>query len=228
MPADPAVLNAPVKAASHGCSRRPRSGASEGRARLSREERTEARLIQRCREGDADACAELVRRYAALIYSVPLHSFGMSQDDADDIYQLCFIKVLQRVRQFRGESRFSAWLRTVVRNICVDCIRSQKYAVSLEELSDGCEGCPLSEVCSAEKMVRQAEERQILEEALSRLPDRYRLPLTLFFLEERSYREISEILGEPVNTVGTHINRGLARLRKVLSVDADAVEALTR
>jgi len=68
----------------------------------------------------------------------------------------------------------------------------------------------------------------ILEEALSRLPDRYRLPLTLFFLEERSYREISEILGEPVNTVGTHINRGLARLRKVLSVDADAVEALTR
>ncbi|BCW98229.1 MAG: sigma-24 [Armatimonadota bacterium] len=227
MAGDCALLTV-AETASHAA-RASRNGKRQqkGRIRATRDERAEERLIQRCREGDAEACAVLVRKYASLIYSVPLHSFGMSQDDADDIYQLCFIKVLQRVRQFRGDSRFSAWLRTVVRNICVDCMRSQKQVISLEELMDGCESCPLSEVCSAEKMVRQAEERQILEAALASLPDRYRLPLTLFFLEERSYKEISEILGEPLNTVGTHINRGLARLRKVLASDADALEALT-
>jgi|DewCreStandDraft_4_1066084.scaffolds.fasta_scaffold01042_35 RNA polymerase sigma-70 factor (ECF subfamily) len=227
MAGDCALLTAPERESRAPRALRTGTRRQQSRIRTARDERSEERLIQRCREGDAEACAALVRRYASLIYSVPLHSFGMSQDDADDIYQLCFIKVLQRVRQFRGDSRFSAWLRTVVRNICVDCIRSQKQVISLEELMDGCESCPLSEVCSAEKMVRQAEERQILEAALATLPDRYRLPLTLFFLEERSYKEISEILGEPVNTVGTHINRGLARLRKVLASDADALEALT-
>jgi len=186
----------------------------------------EERLITLCREGDAEACALLLKKYAALIYSVPLHQFGMSQDDADDIYQMCFVRVLKRARQFRGDSRFSAWLRTVVRNICVDCIRSQKSAVSLDAVREGCESCPLCTVCSADAFVKQAEERSILEEALSQLPDHYRNPLRLFFFEEKSYREISEILNEPVNTVGTHINRGLARLRKVLGGDMDTVQAL--
>lgn len=104
----------------------------------------EEQLIRRCRSGDADACAALIRKYASLVYSVPLHSFGMSQDDAEDIYQLAYMKVLSRARQFRGESRFSAWLRTVVRNICVDCLRSQKPAVSLDQFKEGCENCPLN------------------------------------------------------------------------------------
>ncbi len=184
-------------------------------------------LIRRCREGNADACAALLRKYAALIYSVPLRNFGMSQEEAEDIYQLCYIKVLKRAKQFRGDSRFSAWLRTVVRNICVDCIRSQKPAISLDALSENCENCPLSTVCGVEQLVHRTEDRAILERALAKLPEHYRKPIQLFFFEERSYREISQILDEPVNTVGTHINRGLARLRKELAADPDAVSALS-
>lgn len=188
---------------------------------------SEEHLITRCRGGDAEACAALLSKYASLIYSVPLHTFGMSRDEADDIYQICFMKVLNRASQFRGESRFSAWLRTVVRNICLDCIRSQKSAVSLDVVREGCENCPLSCVCSADTFVSRAEERAVLEGALGKLPDRYRRPIELFFFEDRSYREISEILQEPVNTVGTHINRGLARLRRELGSDPESVLALT-
>jgi len=196
---------------------RPREApAHSGTPREAGETVAEERLIALCREGNAEACAQLLKKYASLIYSVPLHQFGMSQDDADDIYQMCFVRVLKRARQFRGDSRFSAWLRTVVRNICVDCIRSQKSAVSLDAVREGCESCPLCTVCSADAFVKQAEERSILEEALSQLPDHYRNPLRLFFL----------ILNEPVNTVGTHINRGLARLRKVLGGDMDTIQAL--
>ncbi|MCC6484079.1 MAG: sigma-70 family RNA polymerase sigma factor [Armatimonadetes bacterium] len=186
----------------------------------------EERLIHRCRAGDADACAALIRKYAALVYSVPLHNFGMSQDDAEDVYQLAYMKVLNRARQFRGESRFSAWLRTVVRNICVDCLRSQKSTVSLEQFKEGCENCPLTCFCHVDGSVKRAEERSVLEKALANLPDHYRKPIELFFFEEKSYREISEILNEPINTVGTHINRGLARLRKQLGNDPESIAAL--
>lgn len=186
----------------------------------------EEALISKCREGDAEACAMLVRKYASLIYSVPLHSFGMSQDDAEDVFQICYMKLFTRAKQFRGEARFSAWLRTVVRNICIDCIRSQKSALSLDMIADNCDSCPLSCFCRADSFLKKAEERSILKKAINKLPAHYRAPIELFFFEEKSYREISEILHRPVNTVGTHINRGLARLRKDLLVDPDSLEAL--
>lgn len=192
----------------------------------SADELREERLIRACRNGDAEACAALVKKYAALIYSVPLHNFGMSQDDAEDIYQICYMKVLNRARQFRGQARFSAWLRTVVRNICVDCIRAQKPTVSLDQVREGCENCPLSCVCNVDALVSKGEDRSILERAIVKLPDHYRKPIQLFFFEDKSYKEISEILDEPVNTVGTHINRGLARLRKHISEDPDSEAAL--
>lgn len=192
----------------------------------SSDELREERLIRACRNGDAEACAALVKKYAALIYSVPLHNFGMSQDDAEDIYQICYMKVLNRAKQFRGQARFSAWLRTVVRNICVDCIRAQKPTVSLDQVREGCENCPLSCVCNVDALVNKGEDRSILERAIVKLPDHYRKPIQMFFLEDKSYKEISEILDKPVNTVGTHINRGLARLRKHLSEDPDSEVAL--
>lgn len=202
------------------------STSPDARPARSADDIREEKLIRACRNGDADACAALVKKYAALIYSVPLHNFGMSQDDAEDIYQICYMKVLNRARQFRGQARFSAWLRTVVRNICVDCIRAQKPTVSLDQIREGCENCPLSCVCNVDSLIHKGEDRSILERAIVQLPDHYRKPIQLFFFEDKSYKEISEILDEPVNTVGTHINRGLARLRKHLSEDPDSEAAL--
>ena len=74
----------------------------------------EQRLLAACRQGDAAAWEELVRRYERLVFSIPLR-LGLSRSEADDIYQLTFTYLLQNLNAIQDSSRLVGWLATVAR-----------------------------------------------------------------------------------------------------------------
>jgi RNA polymerase sigma factor (sigma-70 family) len=82
-------------------------------------------LLRRCRQGDERAWEEVVANYKRLVYSIPLN-FGLSSDDAADIFQQTFITFVEHLERLRPDSNLGAWLTTVARRHALHRLRKQK------------------------------------------------------------------------------------------------------
>lgn len=160
---------------------------------------------------------ELVETYYA-----PLYRFGVSlsrnETDAGDLVQQTFYTWSAKGHQLRDTSKVKTWLFTTLYREFLAKKRHADRFVQTEEASDFVE--PLHVAPSA----IDALDGAIVQKALHALDDRYRAPVTLFYMQQHSYREIAEILEIPIGTVMSRISRGKAELRQRLS-DAAGVES---
>ncbi len=120
---------------------------------------------------------------------------------AADIVQNAFIKAFVNLHGFVKEKRFSSWIYRIVHNEAMNMLSRQKNEVPLVEDMDIESGENIESECIT------AEIQQRVQRCLTKIPILYSEPLALFFLEERSYEEISDILRIPIGTVGTRISR---------------------
>lgn len=167
-------------------------------------------LIQACLTGDETAWEELVDRYGRLVYSVPRRD-GLSETDADDVFQNVFATLFRRLGDLRDQTRLSSWLITTAHR---ESWRVGKLARRNVELDDGVADAgapPLDEIARAER-------DQGVRDALRRLDDRCRDLLTALFLvpETPSYDEIGARLGMPVGSIGPTRARCFKKLEAVL------------
>jgi RNA polymerase sigma factor (sigma-70 family) len=175
-----------------------------------------ARLVQECLAGNEAAWSVLIDKYKNLIYSVPL-KFGLSQDQAGDIFQAVCLDLLMELTRLRNPEALPAWLISAAHHRCLRSHRQQERFVVTEipestaRPEGGATGLP-------EQAVRQIERRQMLHQALSELPPRCRRLVQMLFFEApaRPYREISEILGVARGSIGFIRGRCLRRLRRRL------------
>ncbi len=154
-------------------------------------------------------------------YYAPLYRFGLSlsrkEAEAGDLVQQTFYAWATKGHQLRDKTKVKTWLFTTLYR---DFLAKKRHAdrfVETDEDPDSAE--PLHVAPSA----IDALDAAIVQKALHELDDRYRAPVTLFYMQQHSYREIAEILGIPIGTVMSRISRGKAELRKELS-DAAAVD----
>jgi RNA polymerase sigma-70 factor, ECF subfamily len=149
------------------------------------------------------------------------HSYGLERDDAEDLAQQVQIRVAERLSQLREPEAFHYWLRRLIHHAAVDSLRERRLLLSADVLAgaetqmhvlwqriagrDGAD--PFDQV-----LLRLA-----LTRALARLPDHYREPIQLHLLEGLPQEEVGRLLGRPRSTVATQIERGLYRLRRLLS-----------
>ena len=162
---------------------------------------------------------ELFRDYGSKIYGLALRS-GLAPKDAEDGVQEVFLKVQRRISTFRGEAALSTWLYQVALNTLRDHRRKvvrQTRALDMSVVTDqpsdpafqGSGASPLEEASLAER-------RQLVRDALDRLPTKFREVLVLRELQGLAYRDIARILEVKQGTVESRIFRARERLAKEL------------
>jgi len=201
--------------------------ASSGRAAESTgtaEAWTDHRLLEATREGDETAFAELVRRYRNQITN---YTYRMTNDYelAVDLAQETFMRVYAAAERYQSSYAFSTYIYRIATNLAISELRRRKRRrlVSLtsffRERETGEESCELdvADAGPLQDATFVADERKAaVARAIATLPEKYRAPLVLRDVEERSYDEIARILEMSEGTVKSRINRARSFLRDKL------------
>ena len=161
---------------------------------------------------DQEQYRELVKRYQDKLMR---YAIGLIQDEdkAADVVQQAFIKAFVNLRGFNTKKKFSSWIYRIVHNEAINYIKKYQKEISLEAnlwLEQS-----LVSNNNVEEDFDRKQARKVLYLSLQKLPLKYRSPLVLFYLEEKTYEEISDVLRIPVGTVGTRINRGKKLMRTI-------------
>ncbi|MGE5618940.1 MAG: RNA polymerase sigma factor [Sphingomonadaceae bacterium] len=173
-------------------------------------------LAERAALGDAAAFGELVERHQRFVFNLCLRALR-DYELASEVAQDVFLRAWRSIGSFRGQARFTTWLYTIAHNLCMNRIggleRDARQLVGEEDAAEELARIPSREEDPAEAYEKK-ELRGWIHRQIDRLPDRYRMVITLFYLQELSYQEIAEVTGLPIGTVKTHLFRAKEMLRR--------------
>lgn len=180
-------------------------------------------LVLRCRAGDRRAQAELYRLYARAMLNVSFRITG-SPEEAEDVLQEAFLSAFRDIHHYKGESSFGAWLKRIVINRSLNRVQSRRLdLVRLDDVShDTPDDDEATEGAGAWSWLRDHDgddtDRRVqqVRQALSLLPDGYRVVLTLYLLEGYDHAEIGEILGITESTSKSQYSRARKRLLELV------------
>jgi RNA polymerase sigma-70 factor (ECF subfamily) len=200
----------------------------------SRTDATDEALMIRFQAGERTVFAVLVKRYQGPLYNFALRHLR-NTSSAEEVVQDAFVRLVQNAADFKHEARFSTWMFTIVRNLCIDQIRkaSLRRHPSLEEpkrAGEG-EGPTLGEQtadsrANVERTAVSTEIRERLMEAVDELPDEQREVFLMREVSNLPFKEIAEIVGIPENTVKSRMRYALERLQAALSEYEEYARAL--
>ncbi|MBN2476876.1 MAG: sigma-70 family RNA polymerase sigma factor [Pirellulales bacterium] len=182
-------------------------------------------LVSRARQGDFSAFEELVTKHEQQVYGLARRIVGQSHD-AEEVVQQTFLSVIEHLKDFREESRFSTWLARIATNHALALLRkrSRQRTVSLadDRQNDGLDNLPHPEFIAQwretpEQIATQQETRRLLAEALDSLDEKYRLVFVLRDVEGLSTAEAAEALGISVANVKVRLLRARLMLRERLT-----------
>lgn len=162
--------------------------------------------LQRAAAGDDDSFAALIRANEEMVFSIALHFFH-DRGRAEEIAQEVFLRLYRSLGEIESSSHLIYWLRRVTANRCIDESRRVRLrAVTLDDAPELTQ--PHIE---SDPLLGRTLRRLLLD-----LPAQQRLAITLRYQEGLEPAEIGDALGIPVNTVKSHLQRGLSALRKWL------------
>ena len=166
-------------------------------------------LVVACKQGDRQSQFKLYNLYAKAMYNTALR---IVEDEAEaaDVLQEAFIDAFSRLDSFRQESTFGRWMKQIVVNKSISTLRKRK--LEMLSLEDGEE--PADEEDAANDIELQVA---AIKQAIGRLPDGYRLVLTLYLLEGYDHEEIAHILRISEATSRSQYLRGKRKLLDYLA-----------
>lgn len=177
---------------------------------------------------DANAFESFVRKYQDMVFGIAVRLLG-DESEAEDVSQTVFLKALERFDQLGESPSAGGWLRTVTTNLCLNHLtrfRSRWRLFSQwrrgEEGSQWSYEDQLVTRGSPDTDLERAEQEARLERGIRRLPRHQRAPLVLFHFEQRSYREIAELLGVSPAKIKNDIHRGREALRLLMEGDHES------
>ena len=169
-------------------------------------------LVAAVRSGDRDAFGVLVDRETAAVYRTCLRILGRPHD-AEDVTQESFVAAYRAIGQFRGEGSLRGWLLRIATRQSYRRLAQRHSDAELDSVGEARLSDPSADPTRA---VVAAERRADVRRAVSELTDPYREVVALRFFGEMSLAEVAEATGRPINTVKTHLRRGLERLRPAI------------
>ncbi len=167
--------------------------------------------IDKVLQGDTNAFAYLINKYKDMVYTIAI-KIVKSHEDAEEVAQDSFLKAYEKLDSFKGNSKFSTWLYTIVYRNSITKIRKKKVATSdiddyvMDNYSEGHEFPQI-------EAIKNGEQQKYVREAIGRLPETDALLITLFYMNESSVEEIEQI----TNLTQSNIKVKLFRARKKLS-----------
>ncbi|MFH1297294.1 MAG: sigma-70 family RNA polymerase sigma factor [Bacteroidota bacterium] len=173
----------------------------------------DATLIAQVQAGNDHANRFLVEKYKNLVWHMVLRMVDQTED-AEDLCQEIFLRVFRDIGKFRGESKLSTWIGAIAYNMSITYLRKKgkNIMVSVDDYLPEASEKPAVE--SAEAALDKSSMKKIVHRVIDSLPVQYRTVITLFYLEELSYKEIEEITGMPDGTIKSYLNRGRQAIRE--------------
>lgn len=190
---------------------------------------TDEALMQRFRTGQASAFRLLMARHGDKIHSFILRQVRLPET-ANDLVQEVFLRVVKNADGFRAEAKFTTWIYTIARNLCVDSLRRGKHrnAVPLDaplraDEGDGATMLDFVKDPGQGADMRLADRRfsADLENALGGIPAEQREVFLMRELHGLKFREIADLVGVPENTVKSRMRYALEGLRQRLGKHGD-------
>jgi RNA polymerase sigma-70 factor (ECF subfamily) len=182
----------------------------------------DAVLMLRVKRGDRVAFAELVEKYKQPVMNLVYRTLR-DEAEAEDLAQNVFLQVYKSRGRYKRTAKFSTWLFTIARNLCLNELRrrSRHPAESLEETHGEHEGQPQRQYEDKKNFLPTEtllhnELAQKIEEALAALPENQRTAILLCRQEDLSYEEIAKILGCSLSATKSLIHRGREVLKQKL------------
>jgi len=187
---------------------------------------SDAMLVEQFRKGDSAAMERLIVKYQNRIYNTVLKMCA-DPDDAAELTQETFVKIMQNVHKFEGRSGFYTWAFRIAVNLTINhCQRSSRLAVrsldAEQEQYDSQDRQALKDYLSdasspdAADVVQQKELYELATRALMKLEDAQRAVIILRDIEGMSYARIAEVLDIELGTVRSRLSRARSKLREVL------------
>lgn len=191
---------------------------------------SDEQLISNYLKGDKESLSVLINKYLKPIYNFAWR-FVRDQDMAQDITQETFIKMWKNLKKFKPikigpvqlgkkSASFKTWLYTIAKNTAFDYLRKRKnLPLSSFENEDGenvltqtiTDPSPLPD-----EILERADLAEMLDSAMGKLSVSYQQVLHLYYTDQFNFREISETLNEPLDTIKSRHRRALVMLRKIL------------
>lgn len=168
-------------------------------------------IINRCLAGDVNSYEILVERYKRIVYNTAFRMMG-NKEEAEDVSQEAFIRIYNSLAKYNPEYKFTTWALKITTNLCLDSMRKKKAeTVPMDEgieLSDGRD-------TPEEEYIRKENQRHV-QNAISKLPGKYKEFLILFHQRNLSYQEIMDITGESLTIVKNRLYRARQMLKEEL------------
>jgi len=171
-------------------------------------------LVKLIQAGEVDLFAAIIERYQGKLFAYLYRLIG-NREEAEDLLQNVFIKAFENMQSYDAERKFSSWIYRIAHNEAVNYIKrkSLKKFISWEDITSTKDKLASNSAeDGADNLWLRKEAIGEIDEAINRLPIKYKQVLILRYYSEKSYEEISEILQKPVNTVGTLINRAKKKM----------------
>ena len=170
-------------------------------------------LVRRIKRSDTEAFRELFEIYQRDIFNF-LHFKLGNIEAAEDLLQDVFIKIWERRRQLRENTSIKSFLFTIARHAALNYLRHNRIVLKFQVE----QRIRVSEEESEYQEFERNEIQQVLMNAITKLPEKSRLPFMMSRFEELTYNEIADRLNISVKTVESHMGRALKLLRESLPV----------
>jgi len=180
----------------------------------------DADLVIRCLSGDTEAYGALIKRYQAAVYATAFYYVGR-YGAAEDVAQETFWAAYRNLRSLTDTNRFGPWLRGIATRTSANWLRKNMVRVRQETPLPHRRTLSIEDVRRGpDALLSTAERYEQVHDAIDVLPDRYRLPVVLRYMQELSYDEIARFTGDSPDEIRSILHRAVSQLREILAKQA--------
>ena len=168
---------------------------------------TDQSLAIALQHGDLDSLAQIMKKYHSPLLRYANY-LGSGEND-EDVVQETFIKVYKNIQGYDPSKSFSSWIYRIAHNTTISMIRKNKFSIPWEEYLDN-----FVSQDPIDNIDKDLKKEQVAK-CIDKLPLHYKAPLALYYMEDKSYEEIMDILRLPRGTVAARINRAKKQMRNL-------------
>ncbi len=178
--------------------------------------KNEKELIRKILKGEKELFSLFIREYENQIYSLCI-SIVKNREEAIDLVQDTFYLAFKNLSSFKGNSKFSTWLYRIAYNLSISRVRRKNNFLSLDSVfEDGKEVDIEDETSDIWLSIDEEEIKRMIEEGMKKLKPWERAIIELRDIKNLNYDEIAEVLGIPMGTVKSRLNRARNHLKKII------------